>query len=108
MALQNAFGDLANDKTITDLYNMMAYYMDRMEYGMSTDNAKRLKVNLAESGTLGSVGTLSFVGTVNTVATVTGATITNQNQIGGLPAQRVVEAQLDTAYNVGFLNNITF
>ena len=102
MALQNAFGDLANDKTITDLYNMMAYYMDRMEYGMSTDNAKRLKVNLAESGTLGSVGT------VTTVTTVTGATITNQNQIGGLPAQRVVEAQLDTAYNVGFLNNITF
>ena len=102
MALQNAFGDLANDKTITDLYNMMAFYMDRMEYGMSTDNAKRLKVNLAESGTLGAVGT------VTTVTTVTGATITNQNQIGGLPAQRVVEAQLDTAYNVGFLNNITF
>lgn len=102
MALQNAFGDLANDKTITDLYNMMAFYMDRMEYGMSTDNAKRLKVNLAESGTLGTVGT------VTTVTTVTGATITNQNQIGGLPAQRVVEAQLDTAYNVGFLNNITF
>ena len=102
MALQNAFGDLANDKTITDLYNMMAYYMDRMEFGLNTDNAKRLKVNLAESGTLGTVGT------VTTVTTVTGATVTNQTQMGGLPAQRVVEAQLDTAYNVGFLNNITF
>lgn len=100
--LQNVFGEVANDKTITDLYNMMAYYMDRMEFGLNTDNAKRLKVNLAESGTLGTVGT------VTTVTTVTGATITNQNQIGGLPAQRVVEAQLDTAYNVGFLNNITF
>lgn len=96
MALQNAFGDLANDKTITDLYNMMAFYMDRMEYGINTDNAKRLKVNI-------DAGTLSTVTTVTTVGTVA-----NQTQIGGLPAQRVVEAQLDTAYNVGFLNNITF
>lgn len=103
--LQNAFGEVANDKTITDLYNMMAFYMDRMEYGMATDNAKRLKVNLAESGALGTVNT---VGTVTTVTTVTGATITNQQLIGGLAAQRTVEAQLDTAYNVGFLNNITF
>ena len=94
--LQNVFGEVANDKTITDLYNMMAYYMDRMEYGINTDNAKRLKVNI-------DAGTLSTVTTVTTVGTVA-----NQTQIGGLPAQRVVEAQLDTAYNVGFLNNITF
>ena len=99
MALQNAFGDLANDKTITDLYNMMAYYMDRMEFGINTDNAKRLKVNI-------DAGTLSTVSTVSTVTTV--GTVANQTQIGGLPAQRIVEAQLDTAYNVGFLNNITF
>ena len=94
--LQNVFGEVANDKTITDLYNMMAYYMDRMEYGINTDNAKRLKVNI-------DAGTLSTVTTVTTVGTVA-----NQTQIGGIPAQRVVEAQLDTAYNVGFLNNITF
>ena len=92
--LQNVFGEVANDKTITDLYNMMAYYMDRMEFGINTDNAKRLKVNLAESGTLGAVGTVG--------------TVINQTQMGGIPAQRIVEAQLDTAYNVGFLNNITF
>ena len=92
--LQNVFGEVANDKTITDLYNMMAYYMDRMEFGINTDNAKRLKVNLVESGALANVTM------VNTVA--------NQTQMGGLPAQRIVEAQLDTAYNVGFLNNITF
>lgn len=92
--VKNLFGELANDKTITDLYNMMAFYMDRNEYGMATDNAKRLKVNLAESGTLGAVGTVSSV--------------TNQQLIGGLPAQRSVEAQMDTAYNVGFLNNITY
>ena len=97
--LQNVFGEVANDKTITDLYNMMAYYMDRMEFGINTDNAKRLKVNI-DAGTLSTVSTVTTVGTVGTVA--------NQTQIGGLPAQRIVEAQLDTAYNVGFLNNITF
>ena len=92
--LQNVFGDLANDKTITDLYNMMAFYMDRLEYGINTDSAKQLRVSLAGSGALG---------TVNTVGTVT-----NQQLIGGIAAQRTVEAQMDTAYNVGFLNNITF
>jgi len=97
--LQNVFGEVANDKTITDLYNMMAYYMDRMEFGINTDNAKRLKVNI-------DAGTLSTVSTVSTVTTV--GTVANQTQIGGLPAQRIVEAQLDTAFNVGFLNNITF
>jgi hypothetical protein len=97
--LQNVFGEVANDKTITDLYNMMAYYMDRMEFGINTDNAKRLKVNI-------DAGALSTVSTVSTVTTV--GTVANQTQIGGLPAQRMVEAQLDTAYNVGFLNNITF
>ena len=100
--LQNVFGEVANDKTITDLYNMMAYYMDRMEFGINTDNAKRLKINLVESGALANVTTVA------TVTTVIGATVTNQTQMGGLPAQRIVEAQLDTAYNVGFLNNITF
>ena len=94
--VKNLFGELANDKTITDLYNMMAFYMDRMEYGMATDNAKRLKVNI-------DAGTLSTITTVGTVGSVT-----NQQLIGGLPAQRSVEVQMDTAYNVGFLNNITF
>ena len=94
--LQNVFGEVANDKTITDLYNMMAYYMDRMEFGINTDAAKRLKV-IIDTGTLSTVSTVTTVGTV-----------ANQTQIGGLPAQRIVEAQLDTAYNAGFLNNITF
>ena len=94
MALENVFGELANDKTITDLYNMMAFYMDRMEYGINTDNAKQLKVSLVGSGALANV---TAVGTVG-----------NQQLIGGIAAQRTVEAQMDTAYNVGFLNNITF
>lgn len=103
--VKNLFGELANDKTITDLYNMMAFYMDRIEYGMATDNAKRLKVNLAESGALPTVSTVS---TVTTVTTVTGATVTNQQLVGGVDARRQIEAQMDTAYNVGFLNNITY
>mgnify|MGYP000175577949 FL=1 len=100
--LQNAFGEVANDKTLADLINVLAFLADRLEYGMNTDNGKQLKVSLAGSGALGTVNT------VGTVLTVTGATITNQQLIGGLAAQRTVEAQLDTAYNVGFLNNITF
>ena len=96
MALENVFGEVANDKTITDLYNMMAFYMDRMEYGMATDNAKRLKVNI-------DTGTLSTITTVGTVSSVT-----NQQLVGGVDARRQIEAQMDTAYNVGFLNNITY
>ena len=103
--LQNAFGEVANDKTLADLINVLAFLADRLEYGMNTDNGKQLKVSLAGSGALGTVNT---VGIVNTIGTVTAATITNQQLIGGLAAQRTVEAQLDTAYNVGFLNNITF
>ena len=104
--LQNAFGEVANDKTLADLINVLAFLADRLEYGMNTDNGKQLKVSLAGSGALGTVNT---VGTVNTLGLVnTVGTVTNQQLIGGLAAQRTVEAQLDTAYNVGFLNNITF
>lgn len=92
--LQNAFGEVANDKTLADLINVLAFLADRLEYGMNTDNGKQLKVSLAGSGALGTVNTVGTVG--------------NQQLIGGLAAQRTVEAQLDTAYNVGFLNNITF
>lgn len=94
--VKNLFGELANDKTITDLYNMMAFYMDRMEFGLSTDNAKRLKVNI-DAGTLSTITTVSTVNNVN-----------NQTLVGGVDARRQIEAQMDTAYNVGFLNNITY
>ena len=101
--LQNAFGEVANDKTLANLINVLAFLADRLEYGMNTDNGKQLKVSLAGSGALGTVNTVGTLGTVNTVGTVN-----NQQLIGGLAAQRTVEAQLDTAYNVGFYNNITF
>lgn len=94
--VKNLFGELANDKTITDLYNMMAFYMDRMEFGLNTDNAKRLKVNI-DAGTLSTITTVSTVNNVN-----------NQTLVGGVDARRQIEAQMDTAYNVGFLNNITY
>ena len=42
MALQNAFGDLANDKTISDLYNVLAYLADRLEFGINTDEVSVL------------------------------------------------------------------
>lgn len=90
------------DITMVDLYNLFAYMADRLEYGMSTDNAKRLKVNLSESGALPNVTT------VGTVTTVAGATVTDQNLIGGIQAKRAMEWQMDTAYNVGFMSNITF
>ena len=92
-----------NNKTVTDLYNIMAYFLDRLEFGMLTDNAKRLKVNLVESGALGTVIT---VGTVTTVSTV--GTVNNQARIGDVQAQRVVEAQMDTAFNVGIVNHVSF
>ena len=94
--VKNLFGELANDKTITDLYNMLAFYMDRMEFGLNTDNAKRLKVNI-DAGTLSTITTVSTVNNVN-----------NQTLVGGVDARRQIEAQMDTAYNVGFLNNITY
>lgn len=82
------------DITMVDLFNLFAYMADRLEYGMSTDNAKRLKVNLSESGALPNVTTVG--------------TVSDQNLIGGIQAKRAIEWQMDTAYNVGFMSNITF
>ena len=92
-----------NNKTVTDLYNIMAYLLDRLEYGMVTDNAKKLKVNLVDSGALANVGTVTNLTTCATVGTVN-----NQARIGDVQAQRVVEAQMDTAFNVGIVNHVSF
>jgi hypothetical protein len=92
-----------NDKTMTDIYNIMAYFLDRLEFGMITDPAKQLYVNLAKSGGLVSVGTVSTV-----VSTTTVGTLSNQARIGDVQAQRMVEAQMDTAFNTGILNNIKY
>jgi len=89
--------------TLQDLYNMLLFAVDRMEFGLATDLAKRLKVNLVDSGALASV---TAVGTVTTVSTV--SSLTNTVRQGDLQMGRVNEALLDTAFILGIQNNITF
>lgn len=98
--LTNLFGEVASERTVSDLVNILAFLVDRLEYGMVVDNAKRLKVNLVESGALGTVNTVSTVTAVNNVA--------NQTLIGGQQAQRLTEACMDTAFNSGIIANISF
>jgi hypothetical protein len=85
---------LVTGKNLTDIYNMMAFFLDRLEFGMITDSGKRLKVQLSDSGAL------------PTVTTVT--TLTNQSRIGDIQAQRQVEGVMDMAFADGILRNITF
>jgi hypothetical protein len=93
---------LVTEKNLTDIYNMMAFFLDRLEFGMITDNAKQLKVNV-NAGSLTSVGTVSTVTTVSTVST-----LTNQARIGDIQSQRQVEGVMDMAFADGILRNITF
>lgn len=88
------------DVTTQDLYNQMSLLLDRLEYGLMTDNAKQLYVSLARSGTLAAVTTVTTVSAVSA--------LTNIARIGDFQAQRLMEAQLDTAFNTGIINNITF
>lgn len=101
--LTNLFGEVASERTVSDLVNILAFLVDRLEYGMVVDNAKRLKVNLVESGALGTVNTVSTVTAVTTVNNVA-----NQTLIGGQQAQRLTEACMDTAFNSGIIANISF
>lgn len=108
MALQNAFGDVANDKTISDLYNMMGYFLDRLEFGMNTSGrtGKLLNVNITDGTNTSFLSQVNSVNLVSSIGTIT--TLTDQTSIGGQQAKRTVEAQLDTAFNAGYLSNITF
>lgn len=85
-----------NDLTIKDLYYQMALLLDRLDYGMITDNAKALQVGIRS-------GTITTVTTTTTVSN-----LTNQVRIGDVQAQRVVEAQLDTAFINGITSHLTF
>ena len=87
--------------TMKDMHNLMAFIGDRLEFGMMTDNAKRLKVNLSET-TLATITTVSTVTTTNTVGTVN-----NQARMGDVQAQRMVEAMLDTSFTTGITNNLS-
>lgn len=102
--LRNALEEVATsslqESTIEKLLTNLIYVLDRLEFGLMTDNRKQLMVSLANSGGLGVVSSVTAVTTM--------ATLTNQARIGDMQAQRVVEAQLDTAYTLGILNNVTF
>lgn len=103
MAVTNLLSGIAteetqieNGKNLNDVYNLLSFYLDRLEFGMITDSSKRLKVNI-DAGTL---GTITTVTTVNTVG--------NQSRFGDIQAQRQVEAIMDMSFNNGILKNITF
>jgi hypothetical protein len=67
--------------------------LDRLEYGVMTDNKKQLKVTLVDSGTIPAMSTLS--------------SLSNIARQGDLQVQRVNEAMLDMAYLTGILKNVT-
>lgn len=81
--------EISND----DIYTLFSYFLDRLEYGMITDNAKRLKV-IVDSATLAANQDIR--------------TVTNLVNFGTTPANRFGETALDTAFNTGILGNITF
>lgn len=100
-ATQTTLQTVAKDVTVQDLYNQLALVLDRLEYGTITDKSKTLLVQLDPKLT-----STTAVATVATVTTV--SNMTNQVRIGDVQAQRVVEAQLDTAFNIGIVNHVTF
>ena len=73
--------------------------MDRLEFGLITDNAKVLQVGVKN-------GTITTVTTVTTVNTV--ASLTNTVRQGDLQTQRLNEAILDAAFINGITNNLAF
>ena len=88
----------STEDTTQDLYNLLSYLLDRLEYGLITDASKRLKITVE-----------SFLATIPAVTTVTTvSSVTNQARIGDVQAQRVVEAQLDTAFTLGITNHLAF
>lgn len=102
----------ATDVTIQDLYNQMALLLDRLEYGNITDVAKRLKV-VPEQATAANLNATAVIssGTVTTVTTVTDVGSLDYLGISSgarVHAYRVGEAQLDAAFQLGIINNVTF
>jgi hypothetical protein len=100
-ATQATLQTVAKDVTIQDLYNQLSLVLDKLEFGAITDKSKTLLVQLDPKLT-----STTAVATVATVTTV--SNMTNQVRIGDVQAQRVVEAQLDTAFNIGIVNHVTF
>lgn len=90
-----------------DILNTLAFMIDRLDYGMITDNAKRLKV-VPEQATAANLNATIAIAAAQTLATVTTvASVTNTVRQGDLQMQRVNEALLDMAFINGITNNLS-
>lgn len=90
-------GQTINPST-EELQNLITLLLDRLDYGMLTDNAKRLRV-VVDTGVI----TLPTTQDLRTVSS-----LTNMVRIGDIQSQRFVEAQFDSSFILGITNNITF
>ena len=85
------------DPAISPLQVVLAFLADRLDFGLLTDNAKRLKV-VPEQATAANLNV--------TVASV--ASVTNSVRQGDLQMQRVNEALMDSAFFPGITKNLAF
>lgn len=85
-------GQTINPST-EELQNLITLLLDRLDYGLLTDNAKRLRI-------------VVDTGVITTVSNLT--SLANMVRIGDIQSQRVVEAQFDSSFILGITNNITF
>lgn len=90
-------GQTINPST-EELQNLITLLLDRLDYGLLTDNAKRLRI-VVDTGVI----TLPTTQDLRTVSN-----LTNMVRIGDIQSQRVVEAQFDSSFILGITNNITF
>lgn len=93
-------GQTINPST-EELQNLITLLLDRLDYGLLTDNAKRLRI-VVDTGVI----TLPTTQDLRTITTV--SNLTNMVRIGDIQSQRVVEAQFDSSFILGITNNITF
>jgi hypothetical protein len=101
--LKNSNNETANPAT-DEILTKIGLLLDRLEFGLITDNSKRLKVVVDSGGTITgvtTVGTVTSLGTVSTVTNVgtlanvtTVATVTNLGTVANVT-------------NLGTLANVT-
>jgi len=86
----------AKEVTVQDLYYQMSLLLDRLEFGLNLDTAKKLNVNATATMLSGTITTLT-----NNTNLATGRAF-------DMPSNRTVESLLDFAFINGITNNITF
>lgn len=125
MALQNAFGDLALDASVSSLSDEVVVLQEQndllrrliklMESQATIDSAQRQRITLDSitSGvtlptvtTVGTVNTVTGVTTVSTVSSITAATTLNQFAGVDLRFQWIENARI--AYNTGIRSKLTY